>query len=181
MIDVSVLKGSEVRSRGGSRGFIDVVTPSHVRVRWEDSDGSLRFESCLRSDARLGQIEVLTLTSGWVPLKSIVGMEDNVNVISKLTTELKDMLSESGALDERSKHWPFKNTGTLGPTGSAKHGPPPKGTRSVSQTDDWVCKKKGKYTQICKSGDKKKIVRIEPSYKKKYNRAYRKWLAKQQG
>lgn len=177
MIDVSVLKGSEVRSRGGSRGFIDVVTPARVRVRWEDLEGS-RFESCLRSDTRLGQIEVLTLTSGWLPLKSILGMEDNAVDITKLTTDLKDMLGES-ELDERSKHWPFKNKGSLGTTGTPKHGPPPKGTRSVGQTDDWICKKKGKYTQICKSGDKKKIVRIKPSYKKKYNRAYRKWLAKQ--
>lgn len=102
-----------------------------------------------------------------------------MDAISKLTTDLKDMLGESEGLDERSKHWPFKNTSTLGTTGTPKHGPPPKGTRSVSQTDDWICKKKGKYTQICKSGDKKKIVRIKPGYKKKYNKAYRAWLAKQ--
>jgi hypothetical protein len=104
-----------------------------------------------------------------------------VDDISKLTTDLRDMLGEGSeeSLSERSKHWPFKNKGSLGTTGVKKFGPPPKGTRSVGQTDDWICKKKGKYVQICKSGDKKKIVRIKPGYKKKYNKAYRKWLAKQ--
>lgn len=179
MIDVQVLKGAEVRSSGGSRGFLDVVTPARVRVRWEESDGSHRVESCLRSDTRLGQIEVLTLNSGWTALKAVLGMEENVDDISKLTTDLRDMLGED-ALDEKSKHWPYKNKSTLGTTGAPKHGPPPRKTRSVGQTDDWVCKKKGKYVQICRGPEgRKKLVRINKSYKKGYNKAYRAWKASQ--
>ena len=98
--------------------------------------------------------------------------------ISKLTTDLRDMLGEESSLDERSKHNPFKNQDTIGTTNTKKFGPPPKGTRSVSQTDDWVCKKKGKYVQLCKGPNgRKKVVRIKKGYKKKYNKAYRKWRA----
>lgn len=97
---------------------------------------------------------------------------DTIDSLSELTTELRDML------DERSAHWPFKRKSTLGTTGAHKHGPPPTGTRKVSATDDWVCKRKGPYVQICRgpNGRKKRIV-INSGYKKGYNHAYRAWQA----
>lgn len=107
-----------------------------------------------------------------------------MEAISQLTTDLRGMLESSESelpLDERGKHWPFKNKDTLGKTGVPKFGPPPASTRSVKQTDDWVCKRKGKYVQICKSGDRKKIVRINKGYKKNYNKAYRAWKSKKKG
>jgi len=95
--------------------------------------------------------------------------------ISKLTTDLRGLLSED-TLDEKSPHNPFSHQDTIGTTNTKKYGPPPKGTRSVSQTDDWVCKKKGPYVQLCKGPNgRRKIVRIKKGYKKKYNKAYRKW------
>ena len=95
-----------------------------------------------------------------------------MDTIESLTTELRDML------DERSGHWPFKTKAKLGPSGAKKFGPPPQGARSVKKADDWVCKKKGKYVQLCRGPEgQKKIVKIDPGYKKGYNAAYRKWQA----
>jgi hypothetical protein len=97
-----------------------------------------------------------------------------VNTIESLTTDLR------GILDERSAHWPFKRKSKLGKTGVPKFGPPPSSTRSVKKADDWVCKKKGKYTQLCRGPEgQKKIVKIDAGYKKGYNAAYRKWKASQ--
>ncbi len=98
-----------------------------------------------------------------------------MDTIESLTSELHEALS---SLDERSGHWPFKSKSKLGPSGAKKYGPPPGGGRTVKKQDDWVCKKKGKYVQLCKGPDgQKKIVRIDPGYKKAYNAAYRKWQA----
>lgn len=95
-----------------------------------------------------------------------------MDTIETLTTELRDMLNE------RSAHWPFKRKSKLGKTGVPKFGPPPSSTRSVKKQDDWVCKKKGKYVQLCRGPEgQKKIVRINKAYKKGYNAAYRAWKA----
>lgn len=95
---------------------------------------------------------------------------DTLNTES-LTTELREALD---TLSERSSHWPFKRKATLSKSGAKKFGPPPGGERSVKKQDDWVCKRKGKYVQLCKGPNgQKKIVRIDPSYKAGYNAAYR--------
>lgn len=91
--------------------------------------------------------------------------------------EMTDTLRST--LDERSQHWPFKSKAKLGPSGAKKFGPPPMKARSVKKADDWVCKKKGKYVQVCRGPEgQKKIVKIDPGYKKAYNAAYRAWKAK---
>lgn len=94
--------------------------------------------------------------------------------INTLTAQLRDILGESAELDERSQHWPFAHKSSLGPSKAKKFGPPPGSGRTVKKKDDWVCKKKGKYVQLCKGPEgRKKIVRIDPSYKASYNKAYR--------
>lgn len=95
-----------------------------------------------------------------------------MDTIETLTTELRDML------DERSGHWPFMRKNKLGPSGAKKFGPPPTDSRSVKKADDWVCKKKGKYVQVCRGPEgQKKIVKIDAGYKRDYNRSYRLWVA----
>lgn len=95
-----------------------------------------------------------------------------MDTIESLTTDLRD------SLNERSAHWPFKRKNKLGTTGTPKFGPPPGDTRSVKKADDWVCKKKGKYVQLCRGPEgQKKIVKIDKAYKKGYNAAYRAWKA----
>ena len=97
---------------------------------------------------------------------------DHTNIES-LTNELREALS--GDLEERSGHWPFKRKSKLGPSNAKKFGPPPGTSRSVKKADDWVCKKKGKYVQLCRGPNgQKKIVKIDAGYKAGYNVAYRK-------
>jgi hypothetical protein len=93
--------------------------------------------------------------------------------IAKLTEDLR------ATLDERSGHWPFKRKAKLGPSKAKKYGPPPATSRTVAKADDWVCKKKGKYVQVCRGPEgRKKVVKIDPGYKQGYNAAYRKAQAK---
>jgi hypothetical protein len=66
-------------------------------------------------------------------------------------------------------HNPFKYKSKLGPG--------PRGGKN-SKSDEWTCKKSGKYSQICRhsSGYKKRIT-IDPGYKSAYNKEYRSWRA----
>lgn len=98
-----------------------------------------------------------------------------MSIIAEMTRELR-------ALNEKSEHNPFKHKSKIGPSGAKKYGPPPSDSRSVKKADDWVCKKKGKYVQVCRGPEgQKKIVRIDPGYKAGYNKAYRQWKAKKKG
>jgi hypothetical protein len=75
-------------------------------------------------------------------------------------------------------HQPFKRTRKIGP-GPKRHPP-------VLQVKDWECKKgPKKYTQICvyvgPNKDRrgtKTVNRMNSKKKKKYNKLYRKWAAK---
>lgn len=94
------------------------------------------------------------------------------NTIETLTSELREALDN---LSERSPHWPYKRRSVLKKSGAKKFGPPPNDERSVKKQDDWVCRKKGKYVQVCKGPEgQKKIVKIDAGYKSGYNAAYRK-------
>jgi hypothetical protein len=97
--------------------------------------------------------------------------------MKELVEELKVAFEDGGdadqPLDEAAKHHPFKR--------KAKLGPGPRGGRNKKATrykfGNKSCKK-----YVCKGTDKKTgskvTVRIDPSYKREYNREYRQWRAK---
>lgn len=80
-----------------------------------------------------------------------------------------------GKFKARTPHSPFKRMRKIGPakTGVAKP------TRRTFR-GYWKCRKKGKNVQLCIGSEgERKTVRIEKGYKKRYNKAYRKWRAGQ--
>lgn len=173
LIDVAVLRGSAIRNRKGTPGRIESVSLPWVKLSWEVAGRpGGRGESFLRSDPKLmDEIEILTLDRGWVPLGEVVGptREDGPRGPNDtLIVELR------GILDERSKHYPFKRKGVLGPTQAHKSGPPPTGTRRVRKRGKWNCKCKD-YVCKCSGPSGGKKIRIKRDYKISYNHAYRKW------
>lgn len=76
-----------------------------------------------------------------------------------------------GKFKKRTGRSPFKRSRVLGPakTGVAK--PTQRSFRGY-----WKCRKMGAYKQLCIGSEgERKTVRILKPYKKKYNKAYRKW------
>lgn len=70
---------------------------------------------------------------------------------------------------------PFRHRQHNGP---ARAIPPVKKPRNVSKKDDWDCKC-GNYRCLCRSGKRKKTVRINKAYKKAYNKSYKRWRSRQ--
>jgi hypothetical protein len=168
MIDVNVLRGSSVREADTSGRILSVSLP-WVKISWEDEDSLIpRVESLLRSNPRLhDDIEIHTLTEGWVKLGSLVGSRPRGRT---------SIIQEMRALAEASQHNPFTHQSAIGPSAVswAKN-------RSVKKKGDWVCKCGGykckcKKTKAKKGTKKTKTITIKPGYKKKYNRDYRKSL-----
>jgi hypothetical protein len=82
------------------------------------------------------------------------------------------------------KHSPFRHKGHLGttPVPHLKHGSDaPKKSRHVMQTKCWQCTREGKLRQLCKrigpasrcGGAPELHIKIDPTYRKKYNKAYK--------
>ena len=75
MIDVNVLAGADIRRLDGKLGKIKKVSMPWVTLEW--SDGT--HESFLRSDQQLtDDCEIQTLNKGWVPLGTVVGINEKV-------------------------------------------------------------------------------------------------------
>lgn len=88
-------------------------------------------------------------------------------------------------IEEKKKHNPFKNRGTIGPAtygGWVRKGQPFFGGKKMATTPesggyDCSC---ANYRCTCTGEDGRKIVvRIDRAYKKQYNKDYRKWQATQ--
>jgi len=198
---IGMLSGATVRDRDGTTGRILHWHLPEVKIGWEDEGKLLpREETLEQQNPRLkNQIEVLTLDAGWVPLGSFTSESGVPTPGHSTITQMRRLLDradfldmhdvldeaekliEKGVLDEAEKllekaqhlfevgkdHWPYKNKSTLGPG-------PLKGTNK--QADFWDCKC-ANYRCTCKGPDgQTKIVKIKKSYKKWYNRLYKKWV-----
>lgn len=77
-----------------------------------------------------------------------------------------------GKFKKSTPHGPFKRLQV-----GKRIGKGPRGRR-VAKRGYWKCRKQGAYTQVCvgSKGERKK-VRISKSYKKTYNKIYRRWAA----
>lgn len=72
MTDVKVLTGSPVRRADGAKGRVKAVSLPWVTVEWTTG----QYESFKRSDDRLGDLEIKTINEGWVPLNTLVGINE---------------------------------------------------------------------------------------------------------
>lgn len=99
-------------------------------------------------------------------------VESLTEIAEEMTFLLEQGPHKKKGKSKRNKHYPFKTKGHLGP------GPR---SREMDKTDKWSCKRVGAYVQRCtikrarKGQGKEKIIRIDPDYKKAYNREYKAW------
>ena len=168
MIDVNVLRGSTVRDNAGTRGELLGLSLPWIRIGWWDEGAKApREEAMLRSDPRVASIEILTLGQGWIPVSSLIGVEEEIEpsladslVEPSLIEDLEKLLLEKG------DHRPYKTATKTGP--SIRGGwPPPPGAKKRVKTHrkrgDWQCKCKN---YICKCRGKegqKKVVDLTKS------------------
>lgn len=178
-MDVSSLRGSAVRASDGRTGRLIGVSGPWVSLSWEDPEQILpREESFLRSDPFVDEeLEILTLSSGWVPLGAFVGaqteMRPRVRDLSNIVGDLRALaldlsVEESPERNERLRegasalesaggkdHSPFKTAAKtfIGPRGGWFHHFPgsKKGKRMNRhfKRDVWDCSGEGPYKQIC--------------------------------
>lgn len=175
MIDIAVLRGSTVRDTDGTRGEVLEVSLPWVRLGWWDDDSYVpRHEVLRRSDSRLEAVEILSITEGWVPAAGLLGARSRT-IHSRATLPLSERLVdlvkslEEGA--NKKKMSPYKRLGSIGP---AVRGDPTK-----DRVDDWDCDTKSKYRYVCTNTEtgRKKPIKVKTSWKKPYNKEYKKWLS----
>lgn len=103
MIDVNVLTGADIRRIDGKYGKISKVSLPWVTVEWANG----AKESFSRSDAALTEdIELKTLDKGWIPLGSVVGINESATVdatpaIDESVKSTRDLLIETRLLKRR--------------------------------------------------------------------------------
>jgi hypothetical protein len=167
VINTDALQGCAVRGPHGERGRILAISIPWIDVGWEQrSRFGLREESILHADPRFDTaIEVLTLDQGWVPMGRLLGLEEAESTgVPQLLMELRE-LTEAGKKKKGSKHYPFKNKGSLGPG-------PRGGTNK--KTGNYKCKCSD-YSCNCKGPDGNLKINIDRGYKRAYNQAYKAW------
>lgn len=147
-MDVSMLRGSSVRSSSGLQGRLLGVSGPWIKLGWDDPEQALpREESFLRSDPFLDEeVEILTVDAGWVPLGLFVGaqneMRPRVRSLDSILGDLQDLfpVTTEGLLPSRSArlqegvevfqespggkaHSPFKTAAKtfIGPRGGWHH------------------------------------------------------------
>jgi len=200
---IGMLSGATVRDRDGTTGRILKWHLPEVKIGWED-DGKLlpREETLDAENPRLReQIEVMTLDAGWAPLGNFMGesgaptpghstivqmrrlldrteffdvhvmLDHAERLMGKGLYERAEKLVERAeALLEKTKFWPFKTKSKLGPG--------PRGGEN-QKADKWDCKCAG-YNCVCKNNEgQTKKVKINKSYKRQYNKEYKKWRREQ--
>lgn len=176
-----MLNGAHVRDERGATGRI-LGWGADVCIGWQDGKHLLPREERLALDsARVhDQIQVWTLGEGWQPLARFAAFQGGPSTMSACIQQLRSLISETLALDgipmvesmldEKTKHYPFKNKQSIGKG--------PRGSTNKA-TDHWNCKCSSPYTCKCKGADgEKKTVNIDPDYKSDYNAEYRRWKAK---
>jgi hypothetical protein len=197
------LLGSRVRDSAVREGMVVGVSPKWLEVEWTDS-GVLtpRTERIAPLSLKARELQVLTLTEGWRPMADTI--REAGAAPKSLLEDLQGLLAETQAepLEEAAKrkkpaaggrrpggkslekkarekrrarssdrkksggHNPFKTKTKLGPG-------PRKGTNT--QTHKWRCACATPYKCLCKSGKKRKTVKIKRDYKKGYNHEYKAW------
>lgn len=174
MIDVEALRGSTVRDSAGTRGEVLAMSPAWMKIGWWDEGVLLpREEAFLRSDPRVESIEILTLSSGWVPVVSLMGMEESEEPRGpSLAEDLESLLAESAG---GKPHSPFKTAAKIGP--GPRHGWRHSGKYKMKhhKRDYWDCKCSN-YVCKCKGKEgENKTVNIKKSWKKGYNALYKRF------
>jgi hypothetical protein len=195
---MNALIGMRVRDGQGRNGFIAEASDSGLQIYWTD-DSVLR-PLVEHVSAPSQGLQVLTLTEGWKPMADEIGTARSRTLVE----DLENLMAEADQLTEkkaaapsakperatvkrstgkslekkarekrsaRAKHLgrgrnPFKTKSKLGP--GPRHG-------TNSQTNAWKCSCKSPYKCLCKSGKKKKTIRIGRGYKKAYNHEYKAW------
>lgn len=189
---------------GGQEGFIAEASDTGFRIHWTDiSVLQPLVEHITVQQAPLQayqDLQILTLTEGWKPMADEIGTARSRTLVE----DLENLLAEADQLTEkkasgpsakpgrasvkrssgkdlekkarekrkgRAKHLgrgrnPFKSKSKLGP--GPRHG-------TNAQTNAWHCTCKSPYKCLCKSGKKKKTIRIGRGYKKAYNHEYKQW------
>ena len=201
------LLGSRVRDAVHS-GMVVGASPSFLEVEWTDK-GVLTptLERIPVGAAAVRELQVLTLEEGWRPMSDAI--REAGGKPKSLLEDLQSLLEESSAepLDEAAKH-KKKAAGSRRPGGGkslekkarekrrarssdkknrgghnpfktkTKLGPGPR-KGSNSQTHKWKCACATPYKCLCRSGKKRKTVRIKRDYKKDYNHEYKAWRKNQ--
>lgn len=181
MTDVA-LPGSSVRDASGRRGEILSIDPSFMVVGWWDTGSpGVQEEDLAPEDERCAQIEVLTLSAGWVPVGNFVEaseVEEEGPRGLTLAEDLQNLLIEK-------KHSPFKRAAKTGPA---------IGSKITRKRNYWSCEK-GKHGgykprsgggnknyQACtgKEGEKKTVSR-DKSKKAAYQKLYKRFWKDRQG
>jgi hypothetical protein len=204
MSDMNSLNGSSVRDATGRTGRVVSVTEAAVNVAWMQK-GLVAEEAVLERATLAGDLQVLTLKEGWQPLAVLAGVTipKESSQLAQLAEELQSLfatskpklklplgeasekkLKKKATLFGKKRHSPFKRFGRLGPGPGTGHG-----TREVGKKTRWDCTKTSAYNQTCtllKRDAKKRLrrtkktkkIRINPSYKSGYNKAYKAWRKK---
>ena len=185
--------GCQVRRvNSGEAGRIRGMSESGVEIGWEPKTGVIPTEQTFApGDATFATgIEVYTLDRGWIPAGELPGFNESTEQatmpnekpairsgLSNLLGEIRKALEAApqALAEKESPHWPFRHT-------KSRQGGPNKefDIRGDSRADDWECTCSN-YKCSCKGiGDNKgakKRVRIPKAYKKRYNKAYKAWIA----
>jgi hypothetical protein len=187
------LLGMRVRDEEGHRGSISAAGEDELRIEWTD-EAILRprVERLAPFDRRARKLEILTLTEGWQPMTTLI--TEVGSAPRSLIDDLERLLVESSApLEEasgkslekkaragrqaRSKerkksggHNPFKTKSRLGP--GPRH-------KTKTKTGAWKCACPSPYKCLCRSGKKRKTIKIKKSYKGPYNKEYKAFRKRQ--
>lgn len=108
MIDVEVLRGSQVRDQRGRLGRIVSITVPRVKLSWIKPNSMLTTEELLdRADPRVwNEIDILTFDRGWIPMGSILGARPHGRVeefVSRLRGAVKQADEDDDETSEGSE------------------------------------------------------------------------------
>ena len=193
------LVGMRVRSSKGALGQIASASADGIEVHWMTESILMPQKERLRASdkASFKDLELLTLMDGWQPLAEVTSAFTSAKTPT-LLEDLESLLAEaspkntpanpnrersSGASREKKArakrkerkgggggHNPFKTKSHLGP--GPRHS-------TNDETKAWKCSCATPYKCLCRSGKKKKTIRIKKDYKKGYNRDYKQWVKHQ--
>jgi hypothetical protein len=174
MIDVTALRGASVRDDTGVRGEVLNLDPSCLTVGWwNEGAPGVREEAIEPGNPKFGDIEVLTLSDGWVPMTHFVEIEEEVEGPRgpTLAEDLEILIVEAKG-HSKGGGSPFK---TASKTGPALAG------RVTRKRNYWKCTTTGKYKYKCtgREGETKWSM-PDAGTKKDYNHRYKKWWKNRQ-
>jgi hypothetical protein len=177
----SYLKGACIRDQQGNRGRILDFSSDSIRVGWDlEGTTAIREESLSFEDPsiRFG-LEILTLDRGWARLGTFIERPNSVHeTVRSCIREIESLLAEetSSKKKKSSEHNPFSNKKRLGPG--------PRGD-TMARKQRWKCSGSN-YNYVCKgiapeTKGRTLKIHIDPDYKARYNREYKRWVAAKRG